>query len=266
MPVHKEHDWSSHEEPGGPLTTHGLQSASWEWKNKEILSWLRESMNRPKILTADTWMQSCTFTLPLKIAHSQVFLRHDLIVSSIINYDQFSRAENGLQRKPLAGGLLWTLPDAAETHPCKGGITGVILQPALHMFPREVLSAHSRKLSKTQQSKGVINPVRTFKRIELLIWYLVALLKKTWRNTKVSFQASTKKQKSNKEEAEVVQEGGGTRPLFPAERGGGLTQKGSESSQTEGEVGSPEQGCLTSAALLRAGIWRQKLLGRAGQD
>lgn len=61
----------------------------------------------------------CIFMFPLKITHSNVYPRYDLIISSIINYDQFSRPENGLRRKSLASRCLWMLPDVVGPDPCQ---------------------------------------------------------------------------------------------------------------------------------------------------
>lgn len=54
---------------------------------------------------------------PLKITHCNVYPSYDLIISSIINYDQFSKPENGLKRKSLANRFLWMLPDVVGPDP-----------------------------------------------------------------------------------------------------------------------------------------------------
>lgn len=61
----------------------------------------------------------CIFMFPLKITHSNVYPSYDLIISSIINYDQFSRPESGLQRKSLAKRCIWMLPDVVGPDPCQ---------------------------------------------------------------------------------------------------------------------------------------------------
>lgn len=86
----------------------------------ETFSWLVDPLGDMKYwwLTYEC-SHRCIFMFPLKITHSNVYPRYDLIISSIITYDQFSRPENGLRRKSLANRCLWMLPDVVGPHPCQ---------------------------------------------------------------------------------------------------------------------------------------------------
>ena len=74
--------------------------------------------------------------------------------------------------------------------------------------------------------------LRNLSKVLLSIWNLVSLLYKTWRNKKVIFQSSTKKNPCKKE-AETVQEMSEMSSLLCEECGRGLTQKENASSERE---------------------------------
>lgn len=57
------------------------------------------------------------FMLLLKITCFNVRPSYDLIISSIINFDQFSKPKNGLERKSLANRFVWVLLDVVGPNP-----------------------------------------------------------------------------------------------------------------------------------------------------
>lgn len=105
----------------------------------------------------------CTSQLPLKITNSNVHSPYDLIISSIINFDHFSKPENGLKRKSLANRFIWILLMWSDQIPAKWRITSII--PTAWTAHFQVLSLHSWKQVKSQYSQGTINPEQTFKSV-----------------------------------------------------------------------------------------------------
>lgn len=74
--------------------------------------------------------------LPLKITRPKFPSPCDLIISSIINFDHFSKPENGLKRKPFANRLIWILLDVVGPVLAGWGVTSIIPAAWTVHFPK----------------------------------------------------------------------------------------------------------------------------------
>lgn len=137
--------------------------------------------------------------LPLKLTHFNVHPSYDLIILSIINFDQFSKPENDLNRKSLANRFIWILHGMVGPNPCQMNNHKYNSYSMNSTYSKGKYYLHTTenllKLSITREQLILSN----LSKFELLVWNLVSPLKHTWRTTKVIFQSSTKnKTKQNK--------------------------------------------------------------------